>query len=408
MFELNYEKIIARIEWLSRKKMFDDALEICDLEQYKNDEIIQSEKIFLLLQKKKDVEAAYKAWEQFKDSDNTNIVINGINILMQLNRYEEALEYANLHKTDTIKYMRVRAKLLAALDKKDELLEIKNDPKYALDEVITRAYRKVFPGKKIVDEGSVLLTKIYADKVTKEEIKESNLDFYTQSLLLLAYYEKHNPKLGIELIKKNNKNDISDKYVKVYNTILQRLVNKKSKIFDITIYANLLNRSVDFNLVSELNDLVEEESNSVIERNDIMNIKEELKNREIEKETMIHNSKRVKAYIEIIGNKVNSRFDTTTNKSEMKVEKKEKVLLIKDVLASEVNELGQYIYVLMQEVDTKKNAIKAWDNLENIIYKPVTDKKALEKIINILIKISNSNPEIVSVDNKKLMKLLDK
>ena len=73
-----------------------------------------------------------------------------------------------------------------------------------------------------------------------------------------------------------------------------------------------------------------------------------------------------------------------------------------------MNELGQYIYVLMQEVDTKKNAIKAWDNLENIIYKPVTDKKALEKIINILIKISNSNPEIVSVDNKKLMKLLDK
>ena len=317
MFELNYEKIIARIEWLSRKKMFDDALEICDLEQYKNDEIIQAEKIFLLLQKKKDVEAAYKAWEQFKDSDNVNIVINGINILMQLNRYEEALEYANLHKTDTIKYMRVRAKLLAALDKKDELLEIKNDPKYVLDEVITRAYRKVFPGKKIVDEGSVLLTKIYADKVTKEEIKESNLDFYTQSLLLLAYYEKHNPKLGIELIKKIKKNDISDKYVKVYNTILQRLVNKKSKIFDITIYANLLNRSVDFNLVSELNDLVEEESNSVIERNDIMNIKEELKKREIEKETMIHNSKRVKAYIEIIGNKVNSRFDTTTNKSEM-------------------------------------------------------------------------------------------
>lgn len=91
-----------------------------------------------------------------------------------------------------------------------------------------------------------------------------------------------------------------------------------------------------------------------------------------------------------------------------KHENNKRILLIKDVLTREINELGMYIYILMQQPDNKKNAIKAWDNLENIAYKPITDKKALERIINILIKISSKNPEIVIVDNKKLMKLLDK
>lgn len=88
--------------------------------------------------------------------------------------------------------------------------------------------------------------------------------------------------------------------------------------------------------------------------------------------------------------------------------KRERVVLIKDVLGNEINKLAMHIYILMQSSDNKKDAIRAWDNLENISYKPVTDKKALEKIINILIKVSNSNPEIVMADNKKLMKLLEK
>ena len=82
--------------------------------------------------------------------------------------------------------------------------------------------------------------------------------------------------------------------------------------------------------------------------------------------------------------------------------------MIKDVLSKEVNQLGMHLYVMMQNPKRKKDAIRAWDNLENIINKPITDKVALEKIINILTNIGNEHPEIVEIDNKRMMKLLKK
>ncbi len=131
-----------------------------------------------------------------------------------------------------------------------------------------------------------------------------------------------------------------------------------------------------------------------------MNIKEEIIKRD-------NSTKRLKAYVEIIGTRVNNRFDNNT-KIEKNEVKKEKVVLIKDVLSKEVNQLGMHLYVMMQNPKRKKDAIRAWDNLENIINKPITDKVALEKIINILTNIGNEHPEIVEIDNKRMMKLLKK
>ena len=42
---------------------------------------------------------------------------------------------------------------------------------------------------------------------------------------MLAYYEKHNKKAGLELIKKLKKEEILTKYKKIYNLIEQKLAS---------------------------------------------------------------------------------------------------------------------------------------------------------------------------------------
>lgn len=90
------------------------------------------------------------------------------------------------------------------------------------------------------------------------------------------------------------------------------------------------------------------------------------------------------------------------NNSQSGISKK---ILIKDVFADELFEIGKYIYIKMGNPNTKKDAIKAWDKLEDLSYQPITNKKALLKIIK-LIKIHSQYSDSIIYSEKKYSKYL--
>ncbi len=202
----NLEEVISNIRSLIKERQFGKALSICEKPEYKDIDSIQAERIFIFTNKFHNYNKAYSVWSNYKDSNNLNIVLNGIEILLGLGETEEALEYANNHKIDDIRYIRAKLKVLIRLNKKDEVLEICSNPKYQDDEVVKKLLNKIeLKEANKNDDTHKLLTKLYVDNITREEIKESNLSFYKQSILMLAYYEKHNIKAGLELVKKLKK-----------------------------------------------------------------------------------------------------------------------------------------------------------------------------------------------------------
>ena len=409
---IDYNQVVENIRELINKKDYNRALQICYMASYKNVLEIQSEKLYILAQKFNDYNTAYKEWLGLKEYNDVNIVSKGINILMHLDKLDEALEYANNHQFDDISYIRSRVKLLFKCNLKAEALELCKNPKYAEDEVIMDMRLKLEENEtketniketNIYDEISDVLTRIYSGSITIDEIKQTDIAAFEKSVLLVAYYEKNNIKEGINFIKKLRKIDkLEEKQKKTYNILFNRL--NKSKYFDVTTYSSILNRYVNFLKIDELNSTKEESS--------VSQLKPEV---ELKEETILPNKKIIEPkkikqdnskMVEVVGTRVNSRYSNTNSSNNVNSQKH--TILIKDVLSNELNEIGKYLYVMMQLPDSRKNAIKAWDNLENMAYKPITDKETLRKLINIILKVSVEHPEIVDADSRKLVKLLEK
>ena len=409
---IDYNQVVENIRELINKKDYNRALQICYMASYKNVLEIQSEKLYILAQKFNDYNTAYKEWLGLKEYNDVNIVSKGINILMHLDKLDEALEYANNHQFDDISYIRSRVKLLFKCNLKAEALELCKNPKYAEDEVIMDMRLKLEENEtketniketNIYDEISDVLTRIYSGSITIDEIKQTDIAAFEKSVLLVAYYEKNNIKEGINFIKKLRKIDkLEEKQKKTYNILFNRL--NKSKYFDVTTYSSILNRYVNFLKIDELNSTKEESS--------VSQLKPEV---ELKEETILPNKKIIEPkkikqdnskMVEVVGTRVNSRYSNTNSSNNVNSQKH--TILIKDVLSNELNEIGKYLYVMMQLPDSRKNAIKAWDNLENMAYKPVSDKETLRRLLNIILKVSVEHPEIVDADSRKLVKLLEK
>ena len=406
----NYEQELIKIKDYIKEKKYEKALDICNKKEYRDVEDIQAEKLFILTQKLDSYNTAYMTWIRFEASNNLNMVIRGIDILYHFKEYDKALEYANLHPSTDIRYIRNKLRLLVAMANREEIEKIMSDETYKSDEVCQRIVSKLKKKdteksdeeEKTNNEVSKLLTRIYLDDITKEEMEKSNVNSYQLSILLLAYYEKHNPKLGLHFVNKlTNLNTLPVDYRKTYNTIKQRLLAKKNKMFDITVYSKLLNTSIDPNLAIKHKK----------EENKTKEVKISVTDKAVIKEPVVEQKKYIKVVdnkmVSIVGNRINSRYNNT-NSNNKTINMQKHTVLIKNVLSTELNEIGRYLYVMMQLPESRKNAIKAWDNLENMAYKPITDKETLRKLINIILKVSVEHPEIVDADSRKLVKLLEK
>ena len=82
-------------------------------------------------------------------------------------------------------------------------------------------------------------------------------------------------------------------------------------------------------------------------------------------------------------------------------------LLIKDLFKEQVLEISKYLYVKMQGVKTQAKAIEVWDRFEVLINKPVTDKEALKRMIELLKRIEKSDEIEINLNEKKYAKYIN-
>ena len=393
--ELNTTETISEIQKLVKKGKYEEALKICAKDEYKDNTVIQAERIFIFNKKLNDYDTAYMLWKEVKDSNDVNIIVNGIDLLMKRGELKEALEYANNHVSEDIKYIHRRLKLLVALERKDEVIELANDPRYKTDDVV-RKIKEAYLGKsmknsKACDEITILLTRIYVGNITVEDIKNSDIDTYKQSLLLLAYYEKNNRNGAIGLLKKIKKTISQKEYKEKYSIIEERLLSKKSKHFDIDFYMKLLDRFIDFDLASKYEKEIKEkeEEKALV---DYISSNKDKKEEKVENEIKKPVKSKVKdltIYTSVVGTRIN-RYSNITNNTNIN---NKQIIggLIKDEYANMVDYIGKYLYVRMQSMnnDVRSHAIKYWDSLEILANNPSTDLDSYNKIANAYQKIKN-------------------
>ena len=93
-------------------------------------------------------------------------------------------------------------------------------------------------------------------------------------------------------------------------------------------------------------------------------------------------------YIIMSGKVVNNRNIEKTDEKEKSTKTKEsEPQLIKDVFKNEIISIGKQIYVELYNPDNperQKDALKAWDILEQIANSSINDKKNLKKILRII------------------------
>ena len=235
-----------------------------------------------------------------------------------------------------------------------------------------------------------ILTRIYADDITIEEIEKSTLTKWQRTMLIIAYYDKNNRKLGLEKAKEAKKEYAeSPNKLKAINVILENLKSKKAKVFSAEYYTKVLDVTVDFDLalkISEEKKKLEEkekaEATPIVETKEVTSVRvEEVKKVKEESKKIVigGNGTTTNRFTSKGSNQVVNNNNTNSNNTHT-----EKVLLIKEVFEEEIIELKKYIYSMTMSEDTRNGAVKAWDNLESLIDKPITNKRALDKLLKLL------------------------
>ena len=251
-----------------------------------------------------------------------------------------------------------------------------------------------------------ILTRIYAEDIKVEEIEKSNISKWQKTMLVIAYYDKNNRKLGIEKAKEAKKEYVeSPNKLKVINAILENLKSKKAKVFSAEYYTRILDVTVDFELASKISEekkAMEEKENTspIIEtKKELIGVKAlEPKKEKVETKTVVIGGNGITTN-RFTSKGSNQTINTTNNSNNVH---EAKVLLIKEVFDEEITELKKYIYSLTMGEDTRKDAVKAWDNLEGLIDKPITDKSALDKLLKVLKRLEEI--QYLKIDKEKVKK----
>ncbi len=312
--------------------------------------------------------------------------------------------------------------------------------------------------EKIEDIVSVTLGKIFADVISIDEIDSLEIEKpFEKEILKLAYYEKNNKQKGIALSKQMKKylNDYNE--IKINNKIYSRLSTNKFIKFDPAFYSNLLHRKFNYEDAFMIMDEKKnkEDFKKIIESVSKEKEKQTIKVDNIANNETIEKTKKVeRKMVGSVGINVNNRYSNNSNINTPIHTPTKTVPCIKDVLGDEIDSLQKYLYCLMQDYsyyidandtwkqvsdvacklitkrspytepekellkqsfnkmksdyDYYKRVVKAWDNVEILSTKPISDRKALSRIINVLLKVNERHPEIIEADTSKLVKLLNK
>lgn len=368
---MNYENksnnIIKEIKNLSKDGNYNDAIKLCEKEEYSNIESIQFEYV-KLLRKTNNYTKGIEICDKYPF--NQLIQSQKIKILILQKKYDEALMICNKFKNNKVIQSQKKSILI-------ELDKLKNQTKEKNDNLKIK---------------SNILTKIYYSEITEEEILNSNLNDYDKSILLIAYYEKNNKKKGIKFINERKKQVISQEDKKLLNKLLERLICKKNKNFDVLAYCKILNCSIIYKEFEE--PVLKEE----VQTKPLVN------NGEIMKKIVKTNNTKVKEkqnIISIQGKKVNNVSSSKKIQQEKNICRD---ILIKDIFSNELIEIEKYIYLQMGNPKRQKDAVRAWDILESLSYKSINNKEAVQKMIH-LIEV-HSKYSSIKMDQKKYIKYL--
>lgn len=372
------------------------ALNLCN--HFEREYTIQIRKASILLKMKN-----YDALLSFCDKYAENNILNlyKSKALVYLGQFEEAINACNkLPNNSNAQYQKVLA--LEKLGKIDEAMEICNCDQFKLDERFIKKVKIINKNYQIGNQhlqGCEILTRIYNNDITKELIEQCGFNKYMKTIFLIAYYEKYNKKAGIQFIKEQKKST-TDKYLlKVLNKLYDRLISKKT-LFDINLYSRLTNCEINFNEVTSKKEI--EQEKSIVESN----LVKKCDNMKIQ--TSLKSEKKESKIISVQGKKIDRRTSTTNNQIisnvQQKPAKNKTAILIKDIFEPELVEIGKYIYVQMNS-RRQKDAVKAWDRLENLSYQPITNKEAVEKMIH-LIHVHASYTDSMELNEKKYTKYL--
>ena len=117
-----------------------------------------------------------------------------------------------------------------------------------------------------------------------------------------------------------------------------------------------------------------------------------IKKEPIEKEIVKPENKLKKEVINTKYNRYNRYNSQETKKKELIKEQEiiTKKIYIKDIFKEEVLEIGKYIYIEMNNINSQRKAVKAWDNFECLINKTTDDKEAMIRMIRILNKFQSA------------------
>lgn len=425
---------IEKIKRLLDEEKYDEIVEISNIDVFKYMPSIQTLTIIALMRAKRYDEALEKTESFLAKNYNPEIEEKKVVLLQIIYGAKEALDECNKDINNNEELIQLRkAKILKELGRIDEALIICNRNGYANTDT-SIGYRFIDLRKKLNNMKeekvktkkdsannetkkysannveSILLTKIYVGKISKEEIENSDIDYWHKQILLLAYYEKVNKNEGLKIVKrlKTEFKDDQDKLHKL-NNFYQKFNTKKIKLFDVELYENLLNSKVNFNLAMKLN--TEEENTTT---------QEETKNEDttiinVEHKKSKKNNKQ-KKMVGSIGISVNNRYNNVNNSNSTNIintdseeidnTKSNSDILIKDYFRNESEAIKKYLYAAMADESSRKSATNAYDLFEILISKNINDIAALKRFKSLLEKMTSVLRIDTKVSEDKFKKVL--
>ena len=400
---------IAKIKKLLDEEKYSEAVELCNDPDYSENALVQSLKTIALMRDCRVQEALDSVTLALSRGYNAELEDKRILLISILNGPEQALIECDKEENKEKRIIQLRkATILKDLRRLDEALDICNRPGYTEGIFGPRFIdmkRRINGLKKNSNnniEVSKLLTKIYVEKVTKEELENANIDEWNKELLLLAYYEKKNKSTGLQIIKELKKKYANQHAkIKVLNNFYTKFSSKKSKLCDIGHYAELLGCKVNFEYALELNKDTETKETEV--KTEIIKEENKPNNKKEDKE------KKQRKMVGSTGTVVNSRYSNNNSNSNTSVDtpskKDNQVILIKDYFRTEVDEVRKYLYKSMADDSSRKSATNAYDLFENMVNKSVEDKATLTRFRNLLEKMLTVTKIEIDLVDKKIKKL---
>ena len=403
-----------KITILTQLEKYEEALKICDLELCREHFPIVSQKVTILMQQNR-YEEALKICNSENYSTFLPILSQKITILTQQNRYEEALNVCNLEICRTcLPIVSQKITILTQLGRYKEALnectETRCKQEYTFSIYKTKLQDKL-KDSMLQQKNSMVsdfLTRIYTNDINVEEFSQLQDYSWEQLILLIAYYEKNNVKLGLQLIKERlpqYENDIPKK--KVLNQLKIRLSSKKLKMHYITIYSNILCTQIDADLALEIMQKQQDQETPVVMKS------EPDPCLPISKPMTKEKSKKSSHMIAVTGVKNNRYTQSSTSYSSIKLSNTSvQDVHIKDVFQEEFLEIEKYLYCAMQQTKTQRKAIQAWDILEQIGENSIYNKRSFHQMVNLLYRLCGTievpSSISISIDSEKVKTLQQK